>query len=474
MGEGQPNVPHRPETVEYVAVTFAQCLAPTQLWQTNMANEIPYQSSKHAEVAFARVLSQWDLVLFGMTAMVPIAPFTVFGEVSAASHGMAALAFLVGMLAMLLSAVSYAEMSAASRSAGSTYSFIRLGFGEFVGFLGGWLIALDYVLVPALAGILSAIACQYAIPTLSKLGCVIGFVILSTAINIAGIRLTAHANRIIFILAILILLAFFAAGLKALYSSPLSGLTLAPFFRAESFNFSFILPAVSIAALCFLGFDGVSTLSEETKPEAKGVGQAMVVAIIITGVLFSGQAWIAQDLSSGIAPQEPATAFYHIAEQVGGASLKWLIVIAILIVGLSSALTAQVGLSRILYSMARDSILPDSLATLHPITQSPYRSGILVGTVSLAVGLAFVSRVTELIFLVNFGALSAYLLIHAAVIRHYFIRLQSRRFGIHLLAPVFGIILISAILFGMETTAMVLGACWMVGGAALYYRLKRR
>ena len=194
--------------------------------------------------------------------MVPIAPFTVFGEVSAVSKGTAAGAFLLGMLAMLISVCSYSEMSKASTSAGSTYSFIRIGFGRYIGFLGGWLIALDYILVPGLAAILIGTACRYVIPFLRIDVCVIAFVGVSTAINLSGIKRIAWVNQFVMALVMIALAAFFAAGFSKLSGG---GLTIRPLLHAETFSSWTIFQSVSIATLCFLGFDSVSTFSGRNK-----------------------------------------------------------------------------------------------------------------------------------------------------------------------------------------------------------------
>lgn len=427
-------------------------------------------ASETTSVSLVRTLTQLDLILFGLIIIAPIAPFTVFGEVSAVSNGTAAGAFLIGMLAIMMCVFSYSEMSAASNNAGSTYSYIRIGLGPFIGFLGGWLITLDYILVPGLVGILTATACRYVVPSFSIDACVIAFVALSTAINLGGIKLTTWVNKLVILLVIVALATFFVTGIWTLIIATGTGFTMRPLFHRQTFGFSTIFQSVSIATLCFLGFDGVSTLSEETRSKAQDVGSAMIIAVLVTGILFVAQAWLAEDLSMGRPPQDQATAFYEIAEYAGGPALKWLVVLAILAVGISSTAAAQVGLSRILFAMARDSLFPRIFGLLHPRSRSPAYGSILIGLLSLVIGLAFSSQVTTLIFLVNIGALSSYILVNAAVVNHYVIRMRSRRFAKHLLLPSAGIVLLCLIVSRMSGLAITLGAAWFLCGAVLYWR----
>src|ERR1700684_3947846 len=105
-----------------------------------------------------RALTTGDLIVYGMIFMVPIAPFSVFGFVWHDARGMVPLAYLVGLVGMFFTAMSYAAMSRAFPIAGSVYSYAQRGLHEIAGFFSGWLILLDYILVPALLYIVSAVA----------------------------------------------------------------------------------------------------------------------------------------------------------------------------------------------------------------------------------------------------------------------------------------------------------------------------
>src|ERR687886_250071 len=112
----------------------------------------------------SRSLSFADLLIYGLIFMVPIAPFGIFGSVYNGSGGMVALAYIVGMVAMMFTALSYAEMSRAFPMAGSVYSYAGRGIAAPVGFLSGWMILLDYVLVPGLLYLIASIAMNSLVP----------------------------------------------------------------------------------------------------------------------------------------------------------------------------------------------------------------------------------------------------------------------------------------------------------------------
>src|SRR3954465_10917378 len=141
-----------------------------------------------------RSLSFTDLLVYGLVFMVPIAPFGIFGSVFQASGGMVALAYAIGMVAMMFTALSYAQMSQAFPMAGSVYTDAGRGIAAPVGFMAGWMILLDYVLVPALLYLIAGAAMNSLVPSIPVWLWMIGFVVLNTALNYMGIEMTAHVH----------------------------------------------------------------------------------------------------------------------------------------------------------------------------------------------------------------------------------------------------------------------------------------
>jgi amino acid transporter len=417
-----------------------------------------------------RALTTKDLVVYGMIFMVPIAPFGVFGFVWNDAKGMVPLAYLLGLLGMFFTAMSYASMSRAYPMAGSVYSYVGRGLHDVAGFFSGWLILLDYILVPALLYIFSAVALRPLLPRVPDWIWLVTFVSFNAIVNLLGVQLTARVNRYILGLELATLALFIALGLGALYAGQgAGGLTLKPVFDPAAFSMATVAGATSIAVLSFLGFDGISTLAEESRGGQGAVGRATLLALLLVGVLFTAQTWVATDLARGMRFSSPETAFYEVAERAGGIWLRNVTLIVIVIAsGIANAMAAQAAVSRILYAMARDRKLPAVLASVHPRYQTPYVSTLVVAAISLVVGLFFTKHVDDLSRIVNFGALTGFLLLHLSVINHYFIRERSGDWLRHLLMPLGGLLVIGYVLYEMDSTAKIIGACWIAAGIVYF------
>ncbi len=423
-----------------------------------------------------RALGLGDLIVYGMIFMVPIAPFSVFGFVWQDARGMVVLAYLIGLIGMLFTALSYASMSRAFPLAGSVYAYVQRGLHDSAGFLAGWLILLDYILVPALLYVFSAVALQPLLPAVPPWFWLVGFIALNAAANLLGVRFTARLYKVLLALELLTLALFVILGALALYHGQGAGrLTLAPLYDARQFSLRTVAGATSIAVLSFLGFDGISTLSEESAGGQGAVAKATVLALLLIGALFVLQTWIAADLLPGLPAGSADTVFYAIAARAGGEGLRLAAILGVVVsFGLANAMAAQAAVSRVLFAMARDGKLPAALATVHPRFKTPYLSTLLVACVSLLVGLFFVHRVDDLSRVVNFGALSSFALLHVAVVYHYFIRQRTGAWLRHLLIPLAGLGVILYVLAGMNHIAKELGGCWMAIGVLCYLVLMFR
>jgi len=423
-----------------------------------------------------RVLTTKDLVIYGLIFMVPIAPFGVFGFVWNEAKGMVPLAYLVGLVGMFFTALSYAAMSRAFPLAGSVYTYAHRGLHEIAGFFSGWLILLDYILVPSLLYLISAAALRPIFPGVPAWEWLAGFISFNAVVNLLGIEFTARVNRYMLIMELATLGLFVVLGLIALYGGAgAGGLTLEPIYDRRVFSWSTVAGATSIAVLSFLGFDGISTLAEENRGSQNAVGRATVLSLILIGALFMLQTWIAADLARGMRFASPDTAFYEVAERAGGAWLRLAAILATVIASaIANAVAAQAAVSRILFAMARDGKLPAFLAKVHPRYKTPYMSTLAVAVVSLLVGLLFADRLDDLSRVVNFGALTGFVLLHLSVINHYFYRRRSGDWLRHVVFPLTGLAIIVYVLFEMDRAAKILGVCWISIGALYYLALAFR
>jgi amino acid transporter len=434
----------------------------------------------------SRSLSFTDLLIYGLIFMVPIAPFGIFGSVYSGSGGMVALAYVVGMVAMMFTALSYAQMVRAFPMAGSVYSYAGRGIAPPVGFLAGWVILLDYVLVPALLYLVAGVAMNSLVPAVPVWIWLIVFVVVNTVVNYLGIQMTARVNKIMLVAELIILLIFLVVGVVALLNGKGAGFSWTPLFNADTFSWSVVFGAVSIAVLSFLGFDGISMLAEESRADARRIGQTMVAALVLAGTLFIVQTWVAAllvpDAPGLLANGDPeGTAFYDAARAAGGGWLAGLTALATAIAwGFANSLVAQAATSRLLYAMARDRQMPAFLARINERHKVPANATLLVAGVSLVLGLAMAARddgISLLSTLVNFGAMTAFLALHVAVVIHYVVRRGSRDWLRHLVVPVIGFLILLYVVINAKVAAQVLGFVWLGAGLvvlAVLYGTGRR
>ncbi|MCT8950228.1 APC family permease [Pseudomonas iridis] len=423
-----------------------------------------------------RSLTLTDLVVYGMIFMIPIAPFGVYGYVNAEAPGMVPLAYIIGMLAMVFTALSYGSMARAFPVAGSVYSYAQRGLNQHVGFIAGWLMLLDYLLIPPLLYVYAAMALNHLYPDIPKVGFILAFLVSATFVNLRGITFTARMN-IVFLLAQLVVLGIFLFyAWTALHNGGGNGeLTLAPLYNPQTFNFALLMQAVSIAVLSFLGFDAISTLAEEIKGDpGRSVGKAALITLVVMGTIFVVQTWIATDLAAGLGFKSADTAFYEIAELAAGSWLATLTAVATALSwGIAVAVTSQSAVSRLLFGMARDGKLPKILARVHPKHNTPYMSIYLVAVLSLLICYLFINSVDTLTSLVNFGALSGFMLLHLTVINYYWRRQKSGQVVRHLICPVIGFIIVAAIMVNMGVDAQKLGLIWIALGLVYLFFLNK-
>lgn len=418
-----------------------------------------------------RALTIWDLIIYGLIFMVPIAPFGIYGYVATTSKGMPTLVYAIGMVGMIFTAFSYARMSEEFPISGSVYAYASRGINKTIGFFTGWAILLDYVLVPALLYVVSAAALHGIFPSIPSMVWVIGFILINTLVNVRGIEFTAGFNKIVLILELIVFALFVIFGLIAI-SKGVNGAQFStkPLFNPSTFSMSVVMGAVSIAVLSFLGFDGISTLAEETKGGNKVVGKATVTSLLVVGVFFITLTWIAGMLWPDYTSfKDLDVAFYDVARVAGG---NWLMMTCALATafawGIADSLAAQAAVARVLYSMSRDGNLPKCLSKVHSKYKTPYVATIFIAVISVIVTAIYSSNIEALTYLVNFGALTSFLILHIAVVVYFIGKKKSGKYVKHLLFPILGFTVIGYVWFNLNVVSKQLGMAW-IGLGVIYY-----
>jgi amino acid transporter len=425
-----------------------------------------------------RSLSLTDLVVYGLVSLDVISTFSIFGLVFNASRGMVPLVYVVGTAAMAFTALSYAAMSRAFPIAGSVYSYAGRGIGESAGFLAGWAILLDYILIPTLVYVVCAVAMEAIVPSVPRFVWIVLILCFNTTVALLGIEPAARLNRLFLGLQLAFLALFMVlGGIAVAHGVAGAHLSTAPFFQPALMTPSLIFGSLSIAVLSFLGFDGISTLAEETHGGPNLVGRAILLALGVAGLLFVLQTYMASLFVLGeqhFAPGETTdAAFYNIAGIIGGPTFKFIAALSkVLFAGAAVALAAQVATARLIFAMARDGKLPRLLAHVHPSRKVPDRAILFVALVTLILGFALANELELLTSMVNFGALTGFLMLHLSVMVHFLWRQKSRDWLRHLIAPLIGFAIIAYVLLNMAAPAKIAGLAWLAVGAVALAVLK--
>jgi len=432
-------------------------------------NEVSLESLGYKQ-ELKRVLKLKDAVIFGVTMITPTAPFPLLGIIAFMTLGHMATAYFVALVAMFLTALSYAKMAAIYPVAGSTYSYTKRAIGANVGFMAGWAMVVDYLLIPLLSVIFVSISCAEKFPHIPYMVWVVIIASLLTLINFMGISVTSKLNTVLSTLMVVIVVIFLGLAVKFLAGGNGAGTLLSskPFFDPETFKWSAIMAGASLAVFSFIGFDAVSTISEEVENPTKNIPKAIVFTCVFSGIIFLIVTYMAQLVWPEFTtfPEKRETVIFLMAKTLGGTVFDAFIFFIIIVAGVASALVGQASGSRLLYSMGRDNILPKGFfGYISPKYKTPVYNIFLMGILSIV--FAMVSNFQEVAELVNYGAFTVFLCVSVSVIFYYFKNRAEKPemsiFG-YVVLPGLATIVCLVIFVNLSGKALILGTTWLLIG----------
>jgi amino acid transporter len=443
-----------------------------------MTSPIPQDAgSPSGPPRLKRVLTVSDLVFYGIILIQPIAPLPIFGLSSKMSHGHVSATIVIAMLAMMLTAFSYGRMAAIYPSAGSAYTYVSRGLGAHVGFLAGWAMFLDYLVIPLINTVMGSLTLAQMIPAIPYPVWVILFVVTMTGLNLRGIRATARVNVLLLAVMSVVIVAFVTLAIRYLIGEGgwESLFALKPFYNSTTFHPKAIATATSLAALTYIGFDGVTTLAEEVHNPKRSVLLAVVLVCFLTGVFSTLEVYLMQlawpDYN---AFPNIETAYLDVMQRVGGPALFHAMGVIMVVACLGSGMAGQVGAARLLYGMGRENVLPRRVfGHLSPQTNIPNFNVLLIGALTLICSLCVDYELAATVL--NFGAFLAFMGVNLATIREYYFRRREGKPGIlaDFLMPSFGFLFCLAIWLSLPTPAKIAGGVWLLAGF-LYDMIKSR
>ncbi|MEU6414471.1 APC family permease [Microbispora sp. NPDC046933] len=416
-----------------------------------------------------RVLGVPGLTLFGLTYLAPVAVFTTYGAVTQVTEGHLPAAYVVALVVMLFTAFSYGRMARAYPTAGSAYTYTQQTFGGHIGFMTGWTLMLDYLFLPMINFLLIGIYLNSQFPEVPQWIFTLAALLLVLVLNVVGITVMNRVNVLVVGLSVVLIVVFAALSLKHLAGHPAPS-PFAPFTPGSS-----VFAGAAILALSFLGFDAVSTLSEEAKEPRRAIPRAIVLTTLIGGLLFVLVAWMGSLVHPGYDDFANAdTAGVDIMSALGGAAFETIFVGIYVVGAFGSAMTTQASVSRILYSMGRDGVLPRAaFARLHPRFRTPVVATAVVSAVSLV---ALFISLDNAVVMVNFGALIAFSMVNLTVVKHYLFDEGRRsagdlvRYG---LVPLVGFALTIWLWTSLSGVTFTVGLIWMAVGFVYLLALTR-
>ena len=413
-----------------------------------------------------RSLRLKSVVLFGLAYMAPMIVLGTFGAIAEETKGTVPSAYLLALLAMLFTAYSYGRMASTYPVAGSAYTYVRRAIDSRVGFLVGWATLLDYFFLPMVIWLLGATYLQQGFPGVPVWTWIIVFIALTTVINILGIKVADKANFILMTFQVLVIIAFVVLSLRHVFLSggAASWFSATPFVNPST-TFVSISAGAGIAAYSFLGFDAVTTLTEETVDPRRTMPKAIMLIALLGGIIFFVVTYATQLVHPGGEFENPDSAAFDIAKTIGADLFAAIFLAGFVVTQFASGIAAQASVSRLLYAMGRDRVLPPKVfAYLQPKFRTP-AMGILICGVAGLIGLAL--DVNTAVSLINFGAFLAFTSVNACVIALYF---RRRRAGTQLnvlgyiVVPAIGVIIDLYLLYNLGKIAQLLGVCWLLIG----------
>ena len=411
-----------------------------------------------------RILGLGATVTFGLAYMIPLTVFTTLGIANVMTRGNLVAAYAITLVAMLFTAFSYATMVRRFPVAGSAYAFSRRAFGPHVGLLAGWALLLDYLLLPMVTYLVIGIYLNAAFPAIPMWVFFLAALVLVTVLNVIGIRLLSRVN-----LALLAVQFVFIAVFIVMAASGLSGAAIPSFtevFLNDQANLSLILSGSALLCFSFLGFDAVSTLSEETRAPERTIPRAILIVTLGGGVLFMLLSAVSNFVMPDFESYTSAdAASLDVMQAAGGAFLSAFFTAAYVAGCFASVLASQATVARILYAMGRDRLLPSAVfAFVHPRFRTPTGAVLVVAVISLA-GLAL--DLMTLSSLISFGALVAFSVVNLSVIKHFLIDRRergARAILFHGVLPGVGFLLTAWLWTSLSGTALVVGLVWAALG----------
>ncbi|UUZ61207.1 amino acid permease [Nocardioides sp. B-3] len=332
-----------------------------------------------------RTITLWPLILFGIAYITPFIVLTTFGVFSEASSGTLPTAYAVASVAMVFTALSYAKLAGLYPAAGSAYTYTRKAIDSRVGFMVGWTVLLDYFFLPMVVWLFGTVYLTDQFPRVPGWAFLLGFIVLTTAVNVIGISVATRVNLAPVAFRVLVLVLFVVLSLTSVAGDSGAGALISaePFWNSTS-TIAAVSAGAALTGYSFIGFDALSTFAEETVDARRTVPRAIVLTAAIAGLIFVVVAYVLQLVHPGGVFDDAGSAPLDIAKQVGGNLFGAVFLATVIVAQFTAGIPIRAAGAGLMYAMGRDGVLPRSIfAGVHPRFHTPVVNLLLTGAVGL-------------------------------------------------------------------------------------------
>ncbi|QHM71564.1 APC family permease [Mixta intestinalis] len=431
-----------------------------------MSHDVHHTSQPRTHLK--KTLTLMPVVMIGLAYIQPMTLFDTFGIVSGLTGGHVATAYAFALIAILFTALSYGKLVNRFPSAGSAYTYAQKTISPHVGFMVGWSSLLDYLFMPMINILLAKIYFEALLPGIPSWIFVVLLVGFMTLTNLRGIKTVANFNSVIVVMQVAVIIALVCMVIYGVAHGEGAGTLVSsrPFWSEDAHVVPMITGA-TILCFSFLGFDGISSLSEETKDAERVIPKAIFLTALVGGVIFIAVSYFLQLYFPDISRfKDPDASQPEIMLYVAGKTFQFGILIFSCVTVLASGMAAHAGVSRLMYVMGRDGVFPERFfGYVHPKWRTPALNVVLVGAIAL---LAIRFDLVTATALVNFGALVAFTFVNLSVIAQFWIREKRCKTVMdninYLLLPMCGALTVGALWINLEESSMILGLIWAAVG----------
>ena len=444
-------------------------------------------SGTQSAAKLQKTLGLWHIIIIGLAYIQPMTLFDTFGLVSEESHYHVPTSYIIALIAILFTSISYGHMIRRYPSSGSAYTYAQKSIHPNVGFMVGWSSWLDYLLSPMVNIILAVIYLEALFPDVNHWVWVVGLTAFMTAVNLRGARFVANFNGLIVFVQLGVIAYFtwmvyslLAGGVNAdgtLVNAKYQLWSLEPFWN-ELTSLGALITGATLMCFSFTGFDSLSSLAEETKDTEKTLPKAIFLTALLAGAIFIISTYFMQTYF----PNDPKTDFEDVAATqpdilmlVGGSLFQSYVLAFAIVTVMASGISAHAGVSRLMFAMGRDGVINKKIfGHISPRSLTPSYNILIVGVVALTAGFMNLDTVISLI---SFGALTAFTFVNLSVISRYALRdgrtKNTKDILNFVVVPLLGFMSVFALWLEIEETSLKYGLWWaMFGILYLGYKTK--